>query len=135
MIAIDSSALIDVLTDDPIFGEASSAKLQSALERDSVVICDVVLAEIAAQIEPVDDLLDALSDLRVTFNAMSEQAAVRAGIMQHRFRARGGKRNERVVSDFLVGAHALLQCNALITRDQGFFRDYFKGLKIINPAL
>ena len=134
MIAIDSSALIDVLTDDPIFGEASSAKLQSALERDSVVICDVVLAEIATRIEPVDDLLDALAELRVTFNAMSEQASVRAGIMQHRFRARGGKRNERVVSDFLVGAHALLQCNALITRDKGFFRDYFKGLKIINPA-
>jgi predicted nucleic acid-binding protein len=134
MIAIDSSALIDVLTDDPIFGEVSSAKLQSALERDSVVICEVVLAEIATRIEPVDDLLDALAELRVTFNAMSEQASVRAGIMQHRFRARGGKRNERVVSDFLVGAHALLQCNALITRDQGFFRDYFKGLKIINPA-
>jgi predicted nucleic acid-binding protein len=134
MIAIDSSALIDVLTDDPMFGEASSAKLQSALERDSVVICDVVLAEIATRIEPVDDLLDALAELRVTFNSMSEQASVRAGIMQHRFRARGGKRNERVVSDFLVGAHALLQCNALITRDQGFFRDYFKGLKIINPA-
>jgi predicted nucleic acid-binding protein len=135
MIAIDSSALIDVLTDDPIFGEASSAKLQSALERDSVVICEVVLAEIATRIEPVDELLDALAELRVTFNAMSEQASVRAGIMQHRFRQRGGKRNERVVSDFLVGAHALLQCNALITRDQGFFRDYFKGLKIINPAL
>jgi len=98
------------------------------------VICDVVLAEIATRIEPVDDLLDALSDLRVTFNAMSEQASVRAGIMQHRFRERGGKRNERVISDFLVGAHALLHCNALITRDQGFFRDYFKGLKIINPA-
>lgn len=134
MIAIDSSALIDVLTDDPMFGEASSAKLQSALERDSVVICEVVLAEIATKIEPVDELLDALAELRVTFNAMSEQASVRAGIMQHRFRERGGKRNERVVSDFLVGAHALLQCNALITRDQGFFRDYFKGLKIINPA-
>lgn len=134
MIAIDSSALIDVLTDDPVFGEVSSAKLQSALERDDVVICDVVLAEIATKIEPVEDLLDALAELRVNFSGTSEQAALRAGIMQRRFRERGGKRNERVVSDFIVGAHALLQCNALITRDQGFFRDYFKGLKIINPA-
>ena len=39
----------------------------------------------------------------------------------------------RTMPDFLVGAHALLQCNGLITRDEGFFRDYFKGLKVIVP--
>jgi len=38
------------------------------------------------------------------------------------------------VPDFLIGAHALLQCSGLITRDAGFFRDYFKGLKVIVPA-
>jgi hypothetical protein len=27
----------------------------------------------------------------------------------------------------------LLQCQALITRDAGFFRDYFQGLKVIVP--
>ena len=41
---------------------------------------------------------------------------------------------ERVVADFLVGAHAMLQCDALITRDAGFFRDFFKGLKVIQPT-
>ena len=39
----------------------------------------------------------------------------------------------RTVPDFLIGAHALLQCTALITRDAAFFRDYFKGLKVIVP--
>ena len=39
----------------------------------------------------------------------------------------------RTVPDFLIGAHALLQCRGLITRDAGFFRDYFKGLKVIVP--
>ena len=57
---------------------------------------------------------------------------MRAGEMQRRYRQRGGRR-DRTAPDFLVGAHALLQCNALITRDDGFFRDYFKGLKIIVP--
>jgi len=52
--------------------------------------------------------------------------------MQRRFRERGG-RHERVVADFLIGAHALLQCQGLITRDAVFFRDYFKGLKLIVP--
>ena len=30
-------------------------------------------------------------------------------------------------------ARALLQCTALITRDAGFVRHYFKGLKVILP--
>jgi predicted nucleic acid-binding protein len=134
MIAVDSSVLIDVLTNDPVYGEASASKLESAMEREDVVICEVVLAEVATKIEPADDLLDALAELGINFSAINEQAALRAGLMQRRFRERGGKRNERVVSDFMVGAHALLQCGTLVTRDQGFFRDYFKGLKIINPA-
>jgi predicted nucleic acid-binding protein len=52
--------------------------------------------------------------------------------MQRRFLDRGGRR-DRVVADFLIGAHALLQCDALVTRDASFFRDYFKGLKVIEP--
>jgi predicted nucleic acid-binding protein len=134
MIALDSSVLIDVLTSDPKYGEASAAKLESAMERDDIVVCDVVLAEVAARVHPVDDLMDAIADMGLNFSPVSEQAAIRAGIMQRRFRERGGKRSDRMVADFLVGAHALMHCNALITRDNGFFRDYFKGLKIINPV-
>ena len=42
-------------------------------------------------------------------------------------------RGNRVVADFLIGAHAMMQCDALITRDAAFYRDYFKGLKVIVP--
>ncbi len=134
MIAVDSSIIIDVIYDDPVFGEASGIALSEAVDSDDVVICDAAFAEICSYSEPIEPLLETLSRSGIRFSALTEQSAIRAGIMQQRFRKRGGKRNERVVSDFLVGAHALLQCNALITRDQGFFRDYFKGLKIINPA-
>ena len=61
---------------------------------------------------------------------------MRAGEMQRRYRSarRGAPASPRTVPDFLIGAHALLQCNGLITRDAGFFRDYFKGLKVIVPT-
>ena len=64
--------------------------------------------------------------------------AVRAGEMQRRYKERRkaaglSATGPRTVPDFLIGAHALLQCTALITRDAGFFRDYFKGLKLIVP--
>jgi predicted nucleic acid-binding protein len=134
VIAVDSSIIIDVIYDDPVFGEASGIALSEAVDSDDVVICDAAFAEICSYSEPIEPLLETLSRSGIRFSALTEQSAIRAGIMQQRFRKRGGKRNERIISDFLVGAHALLQCNALITRDKGFFRDYFKGLKIINPA-
>jgi hypothetical protein len=33
----------------------------------------------------------------------------------------------------LIGAHALDQADALLTRDRGFYRKYFRGLRIIEP--
>ena len=67
------------------------------------------------------------------FDAMEAKSALRAGEMQRRYRQRGGNRS-RTVADFLIGAHAMMQCDALITSDAGFYRDYFKGLRIIVPA-
>ena len=132
MIAVDSSVLLDVLTDDPRFAGVSEACLGDALVGGDLVICDAVVAEVQTMLETRDTAMDTLGSLGIRYLATSEQAAVRAGHMQRRFRDRGGRR-ERVVADFLIGAHALLQCDGLITRDASFFRDYFKGLKIIVP--
>src|SRR3546814_16813686 len=62
------------------------------------------------------------------------RSALRAGEMPRRHRQRGGG-DVRAVPDFLTGAHALMQCSGLITRDDRFYRDYFKGLKLIVPAV
>jgi predicted nucleic acid-binding protein len=120
MIAVDSSVLIDISTNDPHFVDASYDALRDAIAQDDVVMCDAVVAELCASVDRVEETLEALSDLGVRFLAVNEQAAIRAGIMQRRY--------------FLVGAHALMQCGTLLTRDAGFYRDYFKGLKIINPT-
>lgn len=132
MIAVDSSVLLDLLIDDEQFAAASSESIGRALSMGEVVVCDAVVAEVQSMLDTRETALDSLADFGIRYAATTEQAAVRAGHMQRRFRDRGGRR-ERVVADFLIGAHALLQCDALITRDAGFFRDYFKGLKIIVP--
>ena len=132
MVAIDSSVLIDLLAGDDVAAEGAEASLRECLSAGPVAVCDVVLAEVTTALRDGAEVLGVLEEMGLSFHATEAKAAVRAGEMQRRFRQRGGKR-QRTVPDFLVGAHALLQCNALITRDAGFFRDYFKGLKVIVP--
>ena len=132
MIAVDSSVLLDILIDDPAFADASGSSLEQAISVGDVVVCEAVVAEVQAMLDTRETAMDALAEFGIRYVPISENAAVRAGHMQRRFRDRGGRR-QRVVADFLIGAHALMQCDALITRDAGFYRDYFKGLKVIVP--
>jgi hypothetical protein len=133
MIAVDASVLLDVLAGDARYGEGSSQALLQALSQGEVVICEAVVAEVQAMLDTRDTVMDALTEFGIRFEPVHEAAAIRAGHMQRRYIERGGRR-ERVVADFLIGAHALLQCQALITRDDAFFRDYYKGLKLIVPT-
>ena len=142
MIAIDSSVLIDLLGDGAR-ADATEDSLRQALARGPVVVCDVVVSEVVSGLAKFGNggggaLLSALEEAGIAYNAVESRAAVRAGEMQRRYKERRRSAGlpavgERMVPDFLIGAHALLQCTALITRDTGFFRDYFKGLKLIVP--
>jgi predicted nucleic acid-binding protein len=137
VIALDTNILIDLLGEDPR-ADAAEAALRLALTNGPVVVCDVVLSELTAGLGSGSEVLDVLEEMGVRFMPIDQRAAVRSGEMQRKYnermRAAGqlGTMN-RTVPDFLVGSHALLQCSALITRDAGFFRDYFKGLKVIVP--
>lgn len=133
MIAVDSSVLLDIISDDKNFAETSSIALAAAAEMDDVIICDAVMAEICAYTKPYENALKAMRAFGIRYVPVSEQAAIRAGIMYRQFRQRGGGR-DRLTADFLIGAHAMLQAGTLITRDAGFHRDYFSGLKVVNPA-
>jgi predicted nucleic acid-binding protein len=132
VIAVDSSVIVELLADS-VHADASEAALREALARGPVVVCDVVVAEICSALRDGDQAMQALEDMGISYSAVEQKSALRAGEMQRRYRTKSGER-ARTAQDFLVGAHALLQCNALITRDAPFFRDYFKGLKVIVPT-
>ena len=137
MIAIDTSVLVDLIGGDAR-ADAAGAAVRDALSQGPVVACDIVIGEVVAGLGSGSLLRDALDESGISFSPLELRAAVRAGEMQRRYKERlgdssGAQAVPRSVPDFLIGAHALLQCDALITRDAGFFRDYFKGLKVIVP--
>lgn len=132
MIALDSSVLVDLLADGPQ-ADAAEACLRQCLSSGPVVICDVALAEVCSALRDGSEAMAVLEDMSIRYSPLEAKSALRAGEMLRRYRQRGGSR-VRAVPDFLIGAHALLQCNGLITWDDRFYRDYFKGLKLIVPA-
>lgn len=133
MIAADSSVLIDVIAGSDDASAASAEAVRQALRVGPVVLSEVALAEVCTAFQGGSEVLRFLEELGIRFDAMEAKSALRAGEMQRRYRQRGGNRS-RTVADFLIGAHAMMQCDALITSDAGFYRDYFKGLRIIVPA-
>ena len=130
MIAIDSAVLVELLANGPQ-ADAAEACLRQCQVGGRVVVCDVALAEICSSLQGGAEVLGALEEMGVHFSAVEAKSALRAGEMQRRHRQRGG--TARSMPNFIIGAHALLQCDALITWNDTFYRDYFKGLKLIVP--
>lgn len=138
MIAIDTSVLIDLLGDDPGMADAAERSVRDALALGPVVLCEIVVSEITAGLGHGAELMDVVEGMGMRYLPLERRSAIRAGEMQRRYNERRRKLDSpsaavRTVPDFIVGAHAMLQCTGLITRDAGFFRDYFKGLKVIVP--
>ena len=130
MIAIDSTVLVELLANGPQ-ADAAEACLRQCLANGRVVVCDVALAEVCGALRNGAEALGVLEEMGIHFNTLEAKSALRAGEMQRRYRQRGG--GSRSLLDFMVGAHALLQCDALITHDQSFYREYFKGLRLVVP--
>ncbi len=131
--AVDSSVLIDILSGDRMHGPRSRAALMAAHGRGGVVACEVVWAEVAGWAPSPDDAIDALGQMGIDFVPSTREAALAAGRSMAGYR-RGGGTRERILPDFLIGAHALLLADRLLTRDRGFYRRYFEDLVVADPS-
>jgi predicted nucleic acid-binding protein len=131
--AIDSNVLIDVLTADEEDGSRSGEAVRRALAEGSIVACDVVVAEVASWFPRADIGAETMRTLEVGFDPISEDAAVTAGRAWRAYRDRGGTRT-RLIADFLIGAHAQVHADRLLTRDRGVYRTYFADLVVLDPS-
>jgi predicted nucleic acid-binding protein len=130
--AVDSNILLDVLLPDPVHQERSVAALESAAGEGSLVVCEVVVAEVGGQFDRADEAIEVFTELALQLLPTNMVAAHAAGRLWREYRRRGGRR-DRVGADFLIGAHALHQADRLLTRDRGYYRSYFPKLRIETP--
>jgi predicted nucleic acid-binding protein len=131
--AVDTNVLLDIFTDDPAYRVRSLAAVRESLSRGSIVACDIVWAEVVAAFPDAASASHALAAIPVEFSEVDAQSAAVAGAAWRAYRARGGSR-ERIISDFVIGAHGFIRADELLTRDRGFHRMAFKNLKILDPS-
>ncbi len=131
--AVNTNVLLDVFGADPKFGEISAEALRNCLKTGALVACEVVWAETAIAFPNSGEFARAIGDLSVGFDPINQEAALKAADAWRRYRASGDRRT-RIAADFLIGAHALNSADRLLTRDRGFYREYFARLKVLDPS-
>ncbi len=154
--AVDTNVLLDVLVGDEAASAAASQSLTEASRSGPLVICPVVYAELAAAFDRREELEAFLGDVSVQIEGFSEGAlwhSANAWRLYSRQRGRGvqclrcGTQFEpqcpacggtvswrqHIISDFLIGGHAVEQADVLLTRDRGYCGRYFPELQLRGP--
>ncbi|MDX1251239.1 MAG: type II toxin-antitoxin system VapC family toxin [Gammaproteobacteria bacterium] len=131
--AVDSSVLLDIFKNDPKFCQRSADAMRQSIATGSLVACEIVWAEVSSAFADKKQFADIMEQLGVGFSPMSASSAIASGAAWLDYRKNGGNR-ERMIPDFLIGAHALNQCDRLLTRDRGFYRKYFANLAVLDPT-
>ena len=129
---VDTCLLLDVLDDDPSFGE-SSARCIERYQHDGLTVCPVTLIEMAPAflgdwrqatefmrqvgIDQAEGWITA--DTNAAFTAWNRQVELK----------RAGKTGRRPVADVQIGAFALRH-QGLLTRNMDDFKRWFPSLKM-----
>ncbi len=130
---IDSNVLLDVLTEDPVWLSWSLGSLAAAAESGPLIINPIIYAEVSIRFTRVEDLDDALPPQDYRRAPLPWEAAFLAGKAFIDYRRNSGTRSS-TLPDFFIGAHAAVDCLALLTRDASRYRTYFPTVCLIAPS-
>ncbi len=131
--AIDTNVLLDVLAPNPEYFERSVQALEEAARAGSLVVCNLVYAELCVHFQRRADCDQFLEENDIRVEPLTREASFLASRLWRTYRQEGGKRS-RILTDFLVGAHAQIQASQLLSRDRGFYKEIFRTLPLVDPA-
>jgi predicted nucleic acid-binding protein len=129
---VDSSVLLDVLTEDPTWSQWSEEALARAGDAGALVINPIVYAEVSAGFDRIEDLDEAVPEADFVREPLPYEASFLAAKAFLAYRKRGGDRRSPL-PDFYIGAHAAVRQHRLLTRDAARYRTYFPSVEVIAP--
>ncbi|OYY78489.1 MAG: hypothetical protein B7Y43_06330 [Sphingomonas sp. 28-62-20] len=128
---VDTNIIVDLREEDGEWFEWSVGTL-ARLVSDGLTTSAIVLGELVARGTGEAEIMTQLAVFEIEPQALTVEAGLRAGLAQAVYRRAGGTR-EKLLADFLIGAHAVTERQPLITRDPRRYRQYFPELTLITP--
>lgn len=156
IIAVDTNIILDVLIPGEPFCEPSKKLLDRYLSKGKLILCEVVLAELAAQFPTEQELKLFLTETGMRLEYANEKSLYIAGTRWAQYAKKGNKdrftcgqcghsfevtcprcsvaitKRLHVLADFLIGAHALVKADCLLSRDLGIYKTYFTDLNVVG---
>lgn len=129
---VDSNVLLDILTEDPVWGDWSTNALAQAAEAGPLSINPIVYSEVSIRFTTVEALEDALPPEDYRREPIPWAAAFLAGKVFLDYRRNKGTTTS-TLPDFFIGAHAAVAGLDLLTRDVRRYRTYFPTVELIAP--
>ncbi|MBV9180423.1 MAG: type II toxin-antitoxin system VapC family toxin [Acidobacteria bacterium] len=132
--AVDTNIFLDILLPNEKHYEASAKALEAAATAGSLVVCDLVYAELCIHFATQKECDTFLEENEIRVESLTRAAHFAAGRVWRAYRKQGGQRT-RILADFLIGAHAQTQASRLLSRDRGFYRKLFPNLDLTDPSI
>ena len=132
MLLVDTNVLVDVLENDPQWADWSIGQLRAQAKVHRLAINPVIYSELSLAFSTFEALDKTVEELGLALVEVPRPALFLAGKAFSRYRRQGGNKN-KVLADFLIGAHAAVSRYPLLTRDTRRYSSYFADLTLIAP--
>lgn len=136
--AVDTNVLSTLLFGKQSELEETKSLLKQCHKEGEVVICPIVFAELVAAPKVNEQLIDTfLRDIFVKVNWTLNETVWRQAARAYQSYAHTRRKQQddtgprRIVADFVIGAHAMLHADRLLTFDKRLFSSAFPKLNLL----